>query len=275
MPVRKLCFELHDEFFDHARNHLFGRNPGNVWEVDRVAAGAIEQTSHIAVFPEEISDRIVLSCSRVEEICLDPFSGSGTLCKIAKSRGREFIGFEISPEYHADSLRRLGFTPRGEFLNILSEMIKENYLEKPRQDMAIMEIEKKFAALLEGDEAKLFSAPVGEKIGKAILAEKIGGVEKKEKRRIWRELFNYFEECNEDSAIKLVDRAFLRAYKLHKRFNEVRRFQKAVLWLKELEINLLRGDFAEEIGSLADEEPLSFRRRGGKLALLSLEKRIK
>ena len=38
------------------RNNFWGRNPGNVWEVDRVAFGTTEQTSHIAVFPEEVID---------------------------------------------------------------------------------------------------------------------------------------------------------------------------------------------------------------------------
>lgn len=102
-PVRERSKEY------DARNNLFGRNPGNVWEVDRVAYGSTEQSSHIAVFPEEISERIVLSASRPGDLCLDPFSGSGTLCKVAKSRGRQFIGIEIDDAYVKESRIRLGF----------------------------------------------------------------------------------------------------------------------------------------------------------------------
>ncbi|MCK4818316.1 site-specific DNA-methyltransferase, partial [bacterium] len=66
-PIREKSKEL------DPRNNLFGRNPGNVWEVDRVAYGSLDQTSHIAVFPEEISDRIVLSTMSANDMCLDPF----------------------------------------------------------------------------------------------------------------------------------------------------------------------------------------------------------
>jgi len=71
-PVREAT-KFHD-----SRNNLFGRNPGNVWEVDRVAFGSNDQTSHIAVFPEEISDRIILATTNEDDLVFDPFSGSGT-----------------------------------------------------------------------------------------------------------------------------------------------------------------------------------------------------
>ena len=34
------------------------------------------------------------------DLVIDPFAGSGTVCRIAKELGRDFLGFEISPEYH-------------------------------------------------------------------------------------------------------------------------------------------------------------------------------
>jgi adenine specific DNA methylase Mod len=57
---------------------------------------------------------------------LDPFSGSGTVCKVAKARARHFIGFEISPLYHQESVQRLSLQARGELLSILSEILKEH-----------------------------------------------------------------------------------------------------------------------------------------------------
>lgn len=40
-------------------------------------------------------------------VVLDTFSGSGTTCVCAKKLGRQFIGFEINPEFYEISKRRL------------------------------------------------------------------------------------------------------------------------------------------------------------------------
>ncbi len=74
------------------RNNFWGRNPGNVWDVDRVAFGSSGQTSHIAVFPEEVTERIVRACSSPDDFVLDPFSGSGTVAKVARGLGRRWLG---------------------------------------------------------------------------------------------------------------------------------------------------------------------------------------
>ena len=92
------------------RNNFWGRNPGNVWEVDHVAYGTTGQTSHIVVFPEEISERIVRAWSAPGDLVLDPFSGSGTVATVAQGLGRRWLGIEIVPnsakEEHRSSSRR-------------------------------------------------------------------------------------------------------------------------------------------------------------------------
>ena len=40
-------------------------------------------------------------------VVLDPFIGSGTTAVACKELNRNFIGFEINPDYHAASLKRL------------------------------------------------------------------------------------------------------------------------------------------------------------------------
>jgi site-specific DNA-methyltransferase (adenine-specific) len=45
--------------------------------------------------------------SREGDIVLEPFSGSGTTCIAAMMLNRNFIGIEISPEYHEIALKRL------------------------------------------------------------------------------------------------------------------------------------------------------------------------
>lgn len=55
---------------------------------------------------EYIKDRILFS-SREKDIILDPFLGSGTTARAAKDLGRNFVGFEISPEYCEIARKRL------------------------------------------------------------------------------------------------------------------------------------------------------------------------
>jgi len=78
------------------RNHILGRNPGNVWQAERVAYGSSGQTTHPAVFPEEISEKIIRGCTTPGDIVIDPFMGSGTACKVSLTLGRQFLGCDIS-----------------------------------------------------------------------------------------------------------------------------------------------------------------------------------
>ena len=49
-------------------------------------------------FPEKMVEDII-SCFKNANIILDPFSGSGTTCVVAKRMGRQYIGFELDKEY--------------------------------------------------------------------------------------------------------------------------------------------------------------------------------
>ena len=50
---------------------------------------------------------LVENSSREGALVLDPFMGSGTTAVACKELNRNFIGFEINPDYHAASLQRL------------------------------------------------------------------------------------------------------------------------------------------------------------------------
>lgn len=54
---------------------------------------------HPAMFPEQLVQDHVLSWSNEGDLVLDPFMGSGTTGKMAILNNRDYIGFEISPEY--------------------------------------------------------------------------------------------------------------------------------------------------------------------------------
>jgi site-specific DNA-methyltransferase (adenine-specific) len=74
----------------------------NVWEYD---VGNNKTTKdkiafqHPAIFPEKLAEDHILSWSNEGDIVFDPFMGSGTTAKMAQINSRNWIEFEISPEY--------------------------------------------------------------------------------------------------------------------------------------------------------------------------------
>lgn len=65
----------------------------------------------IACFPERLPQLCIDLLSYKGDTVLDPFSGSGTTCYVAKSLERNFVGFEISPTYYTESISRLYGNP--------------------------------------------------------------------------------------------------------------------------------------------------------------------
>jgi DNA modification methylase len=71
------------------------RNKRSVWTVPtKPYSGA-----HFATYPPELIEPCVLAGSRVGDIVLDPFFGSGTTGEVALRLGRQYIGCELNPEY--------------------------------------------------------------------------------------------------------------------------------------------------------------------------------
>lgn len=63
--------------------------------------------AHFATFPEEIPERCIKAGSRVGDVVLDPFAGSGTTGQVAAQLGRSFVGIELNLEYARLAGRRL------------------------------------------------------------------------------------------------------------------------------------------------------------------------
>jgi len=79
------------------------RNKRDVWTVNtKPYKGA-----HFAVYPEELIEPCVMAGSRVGDIVLDPFFGSGTTGAVAQKLGRQYIGCELNPEYESLQKERL------------------------------------------------------------------------------------------------------------------------------------------------------------------------
>lgn len=66
-----------------------------------------KKIGHPAMFPEELPKRCIKMLSWIGATVLDPFAGSGTTLKVAKSLQRDFIGFEISHKYYEIACKRI------------------------------------------------------------------------------------------------------------------------------------------------------------------------
>lgn len=62
---------------------------------------------HPAVYPEKLVAQIVANWSRIGDLVLDPFAGSGTTLVVARRMGRPSVGVELNPAYAALAARRL------------------------------------------------------------------------------------------------------------------------------------------------------------------------
>lgn len=70
-----------------------------VWNIPIPGRSDSAFGEHAAIMPEEIVRRFVKLFTFTDETVLDPFAGSGTTLKVAKDLGRNYVGYEISPDY--------------------------------------------------------------------------------------------------------------------------------------------------------------------------------
>lgn len=85
----------------------FQTNANALWEFPPETQ-MMKKYDHPAMFPEELPRRLIQQLTYEDDIVLDPFSGAGTTCAVAKKTRRKYIGIEMSKKYHQVSLRRIG-----------------------------------------------------------------------------------------------------------------------------------------------------------------------
>lgn len=71
------------------------RNRRSVWTV----ATTPYSGAHFATMPEKLVEPCILAGSRLGDIVLDPFIGSGTVGAVADRLGRKWVGLDLSPAY--------------------------------------------------------------------------------------------------------------------------------------------------------------------------------
>ena len=64
--------------------------------------------SHPARFPIKLAEFFILAGSNEGDTILDPFSGSGTTCLVAKNYSRHWIGIDANEDYCNIAKIRLG-----------------------------------------------------------------------------------------------------------------------------------------------------------------------
>ena len=67
----------------------------------------MKEFGHPAMFPEELTDRILKLFSFKNDTILDPFNGAGTTTLVAAKLDRKYLGIDISQEYCETALKRL------------------------------------------------------------------------------------------------------------------------------------------------------------------------
>jgi site-specific DNA-methyltransferase (adenine-specific) len=78
-----------------------GYNPKDLWSVSRLHREHPERADHPTQKPLEIIVRMVKASCPPDGVVLDLFMGSGTTAMAAKRCGRQFVGFELNPDYCA------------------------------------------------------------------------------------------------------------------------------------------------------------------------------
>jgi len=77
------------------------------WEINQVKNVSKGLNAHSCPIPEEVARRIILSTTKPGDLVVDPFAGSGTVCKVARDLGRNYIGIELSENYCKIARERL------------------------------------------------------------------------------------------------------------------------------------------------------------------------
>lgn len=80
------------------------RNRRDVWTIATIPL----RDAHFATFPTELIRPCILAGAPLEGLVLDPFMGAGTTAMVAKEEGRNYVGFELNPEYIKIAEKRIG-----------------------------------------------------------------------------------------------------------------------------------------------------------------------
>ncbi len=106
---RKQGYLLKDYGGKKDKLHPFGPLVSDVWtDIHRIKHNK-KRDPHPCQLPIHLLDRLILLSTDEGDTVLDPFSGTGTTAISAKRLGRNYIGFELDPEYVKISQEKLKY----------------------------------------------------------------------------------------------------------------------------------------------------------------------
>jgi len=113
-----------DKIRDNAKNGSgFGKNVSHWLDRNMVyptnvlhLATECNNKEHSAVFPEVLPEWFIKLFTKVGDVVLDPFMGSGTTLFVAQKLTRHSIGIEILPEYHEMAKANIRQGTQGKYL---------------------------------------------------------------------------------------------------------------------------------------------------------------
>jgi len=129
---------LHSELTDEeAQQYSDG-----VWDINTVPG----QVPGLPQWPEELPERLIRMFSYKDDTVLDPFLGSGTTIKVARSLNREAVGYEINDSYKPVVMKRLGASvDAGEEIAVADNdvpVFKKTVQQQAEQDLDATDPEK-------------------------------------------------------------------------------------------------------------------------------------
>ena len=84
-----------------------GAKPKDVINIPTTCNGMAEKTKHPTQKPEELIRRLLLASTNVNEVVVDPFSGSGTTAVVCTQLGRKFLVNDMNEEYNTWADKRI------------------------------------------------------------------------------------------------------------------------------------------------------------------------
>lgn len=93
-------------------------------DVIETPVATIKGNKHPAIYPVKIVEKCIKLLTPVNGVALDPFMGSGSTAIACKKLDRQYIGFDINPDYCEDAIKRVtGFAEESIYFPSLKRAI--------------------------------------------------------------------------------------------------------------------------------------------------------
>ena len=80
-------------------------------DVIETSVATVKENKHPAIYPVEVVAEFLHLLTPADALVLDPFMGSGSTAVACKKLGRDYIGYDINPEYCEYARHRVSDTP--------------------------------------------------------------------------------------------------------------------------------------------------------------------